>query len=306
VQRTKILATSFFQIGINEIRNHNPLVGKVGDSYYVFWSSTAKRFRPQFLYSVTPGDLVRLTMALDDGRWLMDATDESTGHSRRVSISAGRDASYEQASWLEEDVATDEAGDQAPYPDLAGLRVSQLKVNSTAPSSPTLVRSWMSTARGTFGPTPIRAGGFSVTRVHLSAADLRYENIAYAVNYPADAFARDLESWNSHTGRAAISRACRSFALALQRTIASFQAYEWPADVRPLIRRLVAAAQRSRTVVLALARLSPSKIKHGTAAYEAATARVGDVALEVKARLHIPPDNYSGGAVVAYAHAHAH
>jgi hypothetical protein len=305
--QSKVLVPSFFQIGINEVRGRDSLGARLRDYEYVFWSSTAKRFHPQFLFDVAAGDRVRLSMTLVGGRWRMGATDESTGRSRSVSISVGGgNALYTEASWLQEDVAISDAGTQSPYPELDGLRVSNLMVNSVVPTAHSLTKSWMSTARGTFGPTTIRGQAFSVAKVHPTRADLKYEQTAYALNLPAAAFAINLERWNEHTKRAQIASDCRSFAAVLQRNTTAFARYKWPAGVRPLMRHLVSATEASRTIVLDLSRLPPSAIHQGVQRYVRSLEGVQTASLRIKARLHIPVNNYSDGVVVAYAEAHAH
>ena len=291
----KILTPDFFQIGVNELRNRESLGEKLRNLEYVFWSSTAKGFHPQFLFGVAPGDRVRLSMTLTADRWKMVATDETTGRSRSVSVRAGRgNVTYTEASWIQEDVAISEAGTQAPYPRLNGLRISDLVVNSAAPRPRFLRKSWMSTARGTFGPTAIRGGAFSIASVHLTRADLRYEQIAYALNLPAVAFANDLERWTDRTKRGEIVSACRSFAAVLHRNTASFERYPWPADIRAPMRRLIAATEASRTAVLDLSTVPSAKITEAAEAYDRSVVQIQTAALQVKAILHIPINNYSG------------
>ena len=295
----KTLTAPFFQIGVNEIRGRPPH-GQARTVYYAFWSSTTLGFHPQFLFSVRPGDAVQLSMALADSHWSMLAKDQTTGRSQIVTAASGG-AVFTQANWFQEDIAKNNAGAQEPYPKLGPVRFSHIAVNSGVPQERLLITSWMSTDRGTFGPTLVSVAEFAVTRVHPSSPDIRYQQIAFNLNYASIAFGRDLETWTEQTPQRTIRAASTRFAHALQTNVREFQSYTWPRHVQPLVTRLLAATRKSRVIVLALATASPSELTQGTAIYASSVRRVRKIALQVKARLHIPPSNYSGPAVANYA-----
>jgi hypothetical protein len=299
----RTFSAPFFQIGVNEFRDQVPSGGAT-TSYYVFWSSTKLDFHPRFLFAVRPGDVVTLAMTLAHGRWRMRATDETTGRTRTVTAAGGR-GPFEQASWTQEDVAKNDAGVQLTYPKLATVRFSHMQVNSAVPPKRSLTTSWMSANNGTFGPTPASAGSFSVGRVHPSAADLRYQQIAFKLDYASIAFGHDLQRWTAATSQRTIRAACARLARALQTSAREFQRYRWPAAVRPLVKRLVAATRRSRAVVLALGASSPSKLSHETATFVKSGARITEIANKVRARLHVPKSNYSSGSIATYVRANS-
>lgn len=118
------LNAPFFQVGVNEQRTSAPH-RKHRISYYAFWSSTALGFHPRRLFFVKPGDALRLSMTLANGRWRILATDETASVSATVTRRSG--ASYTSASWMQEDVASNDAGAQAPYPQIDPPRFAHVQ-----------------------------------------------------------------------------------------------------------------------------------------------------------------------------------
>ena len=214
-------------------------------------------------------------------------------------------ASFDDASWIQEDVARDEAGSQMPYPQLSYVRFFNLKVNSVAPGLRLLRPTWMSSDRGTFGPTRLSAGGgFSVVPVLPSPAGIRYQEIAFNFNYPAVAYTYALDRWNTHTRRNEITAASTRFAHVIAENAQAFSRYNWPSQVEPLVRRLIAATHRNEAVVQALATSLVSELAHEKVEYVSSAREITAAALKVKASLHLPLSNYSGPTVTSYIHSH--
>jgi hypothetical protein len=295
----KTLLAPFFQIGVNEISGRSP-DGELTTRYYVFWSSTKVGFHPKYVFTVRPGDHVRLSMALGGGHWRMVASDETTGRSHTIRVRSGHE-SFSVAQWAQEDVAKDSAGSESPYPILGPVAFSHLSVDSQTPTRDSLQRTWMSTDRGTFGPTPLSKGAFVMKEEHLSAADIRYQRIAFALNVRSIQFGRLLQKATQKNTSPALRAAARGFAAALERNADAFRNFTWPRDVRALVKKLVAASERSRQSVLALASAQASGRARATAAYSKWGVEVSDLALRIKARLHMPPSNYSAPSVIHYS-----
>lgn len=297
----KTLSAPFFQIGVNELRRSRG--GQERSEYYAFWSSTAVGFHPRAIFRVHPGDAVRLTMTLAGGRWIMIASDQANGRSRTVAAPSGGKA-FVLASWLQEDVAENNTGAQESYPVLGGVRFSEVAVNSSVPLARSMHATWMSTNRGTFGPTPVASRSFEVKAVHPSAAAVHYKEIAYDIDYAQVAYVHDLVSWTDHTRPREINAASTRFAHALQVNAKRFRDYKWPDEVQPLIGPFVAAMEKDRSRVLALATASPSELTRGRALYVRSDVQVAEKALRIKSRLHIPDSEFSGPAVVNYVRTH--
>jgi hypothetical protein len=293
------LLAPFFQIGVNEISARSP-EGELTTKYYVFWSSTRVGFHPKFVFTVHPGDHVRLSMVLGGGRWRMVARDQTTQRSHTISVRSGHE-SFSVSQWAQEDVAQDSSGSESPYPVLGPVKFSHLSVDSATPTKDSLQRTWMSTDRGTFGPTPVSKGSFVMRAEHLSVADIRYQRIAFALNVRSIQFGRLLQKSGRKSTAPSIKAAALGFAVSLGRNAAAFRSFNWPHKVRALITHLVAATERSRRSVLALATAPSSELARATAVYSKWGVEVSSLALRIKARLHMPPSNYSAPSVIHYS-----
>jgi hypothetical protein len=302
------LSSPFFQVGVNEMRitgSSSQTYGKVpdGDYYYAFWSSAKLGFHPHSLFQVTPGDPVRVSMTLSDGRWRIVAKDERSGRARRFAVPTGGGTYFNQAIWQQEDVSGSSYV-QLPYPDLSDPKFTNLEVNAAVPHVRALYVSWMSADVRTFGPTPVRANSFVVQPVRLSAASLHYQQTIRAEDDPAIAFDHDLEIWTRETKPRTIRTVSARFARLLQRQVADFRSYGWPRNIHKLTRRLAVAIQREQESVLRLGGSPYSGLRPATAAYRRSAVQVNVVDLRIKSMLGLPVTNFSAGSLLKYVRAH--
>lgn len=282
----------FFQIGVGEWRG-TPHGGRVKTLYFAFWSSSALGFYPRVLFRVHPGDSVHLAMTLRHGYWRMVATDPAARRRRMVMAATGN-AGFEQADWFQENPATNDAGAQAPYPELDVTRFARVEVNSSVPSARSMMPLWMSTGIGTFGPNRFLDGMFVVRAVHPSATDIRYQEIVFDLNYAAAVYDHELMSWTGPARRSEIKTASKRFARALQLNARRFRDSRWPGTADRLVSRLVAATLNTRTIVLHIATASASELTHARASYMRSVRQIQRADLRLKSCLHIPLSGYSG------------
>jgi Peptidase A4 family len=299
----KTLVGPFFQIGVNEIRARRRRRA-AADSYYAFWSSTALGFHPRFLFSVRPGDVVRLSMNLVKHQWRMSVSDERSGSQRTFSVHAGRGTLFNTASWNQEDLS-DSDSEQLPYPDVAAARFLALKVNSASPRPSSLQESWMSADVRTFGPTRLHADAFKVQHVYPSAAGLRYQQLLFSQNTATMALDYRALFWSQHTKPDAIRKGYEAYARVLERLNAGLRCYHWPTAVRALVARFIYENALNRQDLLGLAAEPAAHLLQETldsqAGYEVPEAAGHALALKIRARLHIPPTNLSTPRIAAYS-----
>jgi Peptidase A4 family len=302
------LSSPFFQVGVNEMRIQGSFARKYGriadgDYYYAFWSSAKLGFHPRSLFQVTPGDPVRLSMTLVEGRWRIVAKDEKSGKARSFTVPAGGGTYFNQAIWQQEDVSGSSYA-QLPYPDLSDPKFTNLEVNAAKPRARALHVSWMSADVRTFGPSPARADSFVVQPVRLSAASLHYQQTIRAEDDPAIAFDHDLEIWTRETHPRTIRTVSAGFARLLQHQVADFRSYGWPRNIRKLTTQLAVAIQSEQQSVLRLGGSPYLGLRPAMAAYRRSAVRVNVVDLRIKSLLGLPVTNFSAGSLLKYVRTH--
>jgi hypothetical protein len=269
----------FFQVGVNEECTAPQ------NSYYAFWSSTAERFRPLWLLSVDPGDVVQLSMHANGDQWVMSARDETSNAQQTRAVNVAGQPPLDLASWHQEDVTDRDTSDPFPYPRLGVVRFSALRINNRPPRAKALTTIWMSTAHAILGPSHLISDAFSIGIIRPSAAALHYQRQAVREDFAADLFDTRLQSWTATSPSGAIKAGAISFARAMQESITSLRTYRWSANVRPAIDRLLDASERLRSLLLHDASSSGLSVKELRAVIRGNT--VGSAGLVVRERLHM-------------------
>jgi hypothetical protein len=299
----KTLSAPFFQVGVNELRTgQDATSARAG--YFAFWSSTGLGFHPRLLFWVNPGDSVELSMTLAEDRWRISAKDDQTGSASTFNTGSVGGSTFDQAAWLQEDVSNSRA-QQLSYPNLGAAVFSGLKVDDANPRARNLLASWMSAGTRTFGPTPPGADAFAVQPVSPSAAGLRYQRIALAVDLSALPFEDGMGSWSAHTKPSTIRAVSGRFARVQAQSIREFTSYRWPKDVRGLIGQMVAESRRSDTAALKLADSSPVSLAKASSVLARTGIAISELGDEIRARLHVPHGGLSGPAMAKYIRAHS-
>jgi hypothetical protein len=86
----------FVQIGAIESRFWSSQKQKTIDVYTTFWSDTARHFKPQPLFGVSPGDTLSAGLTLANRQWKLIITDDTSRKKARFSIGEETDAPLDQ------------------------------------------------------------------------------------------------------------------------------------------------------------------------------------------------------------------
>jgi hypothetical protein len=227
-------AGSFFQVGVNEDWNG---VQATTSNYYVFWSSAARKFHPQWLFDVEPGDSVQVSMRVVGERLEIHARDSNGGRHRTLYVKLAGDE-LNQASWHQEDVTDSRSGAPFAYPQLSPVHFSALRVDGQRPPASELTTSWMTAQDAFYGPT-LHDDAFTVGPIHPSAAALQYERIAVPDDMEAYLFSAQLASWSASTPARTITAACVRYLRVMGTNLSRLRAYHWSPTVQRAIDRLI-------------------------------------------------------------------
>ena len=284
----------FFQVGVNEDwTGSNP----TGGHYYAFWSSTGRRFAPQVLFGVRPGDVLRVSIKTVGARLVIHASDARSGRYRtvRAQLSDGED--FDTASWHQEDVTDLATGEPFPYPQMGVARFSSMRVDNLAPQAAMLEMSWMSTAKAFYGPGQLHGDGFDIAEIHPSRAAVEYERLAVPYDLEGYVFAEQLASWSASTDPGTISAACQKYVRILDDDLSALAGYRWPVDVRAGIAELIASTKETRTYLSRLAKRGPTYLE------QFRDAEVPSNGIEIRKVLHMGVFDPSGLFVARYVKA---
>lgn len=289
---------SFFQVGVNEECDPTTV-----DGYYAFWSSTTEHFRPRRLFDLNPGDVVRLSMHRNGGRWLISVNDRSMDERQSVAVQLSPHTRLSAATWHQEDVSNLATNNAFPYPTMTPVRFSDLRVDDRRPPAAALTTIWMSAGRAFYGPSPLHRGAFAITRIHPSADALHYGRIALQQDLATYLFDAELASWTPATGSRTIKAQATRFARVTQTDVRRLRSYRWPARVRAPMRRLVAADETLRNVLLSPRIGSRSYIRAVRSFLRQHT--IANAGLAVRGQLHMGITDLSVITIAAYVRAHS-
>ena len=215
----------FIQVGVNEGRDapntdadlrflvaglHQPLL-------YGFWSDTAHQFHPVPLPRVKAGDVVSVSLHLQDGRWYLEFSDARRAVDVKLSTPDEATGPVDDAEWLQEDVKTTYGRNRMlPYPNLSPVRFTNLKVNGVTPvASKLLYRRRPVRSPKTLVASPIHHDAFTVFPTTFAPAKAQYiakaDLICEATDARADAAQKAIGNTDtlSHPSSSRIVRALR-------------------------------------------------------------------------------------------------
>jgi hypothetical protein len=108
---------------------------KSSQFYGIFWSDTARAFRPVGLVELSrPGDLISFDMTQNDEGWYLKVHNLTVGWSRSIQVNYAAANRFTQADWLQEDPADgEETTTDMPYALTSTVDFQHLEVNHRAP-----------------------------------------------------------------------------------------------------------------------------------------------------------------------------
>jgi hypothetical protein len=279
----------FIQIGSNEAEGYRP--GDAPEAHYdTFWSDVRQGSHRHALFRVNPGDDLSASLTLAHDKWTLAILDKSSGAGARFSTSAETGAPFEEAEWMQEDVANG-AAKPLPYPQLSAVGFHRLAVNSATPSTARLAAEWMSADGKSVAPSPLHDGSFTLEPAPaLSGAGKQYLRISGPENAAAYAFYAQLVRWTATTPYSQIASASSKFAAALQASIQAAAHARWPASAQGPAQTLIG----DMGVLLDRLRSAPSRSAAGLAAWRAALTReteadaVGGAEDALRSELNVP------------------
>jgi hypothetical protein len=282
----------FFQVGVNEDWNG---IQATSSNYYVFWSSAAMKFHPQWLFDVEPGDSVEVSMRVVGERLRIHARDSNGGSQRTLYVKLADDE-LNEAAWHQENVTDSRTGAPFAYPQLSPVHFSGLRVDGQRPPASELTAVWMTTQNAFYGPT-LRNDAFTVGPIHPSAAALEYERIAVPEDLEAYLFSAQLASWSAATPRPTITAACLRYLRVIRSNIQRLRAYHWSPTVQPAIDRLIGQFRQVDGHLRALARRTTAYLPR----FELLSGtNLGPV---VRAALHMPIFDPNSLSIASYINA---
>lgn len=236
----------FIQVGVSEMAGDWSGSGHLPAWYEAFWSDTQRGDHGYSLFAVHPGDRVLASITLSDRHWIVSIVDGFV--QRHVVIADEAGAHFQQALWIQEHPA---AGEQLlPYPEVTGLRISDLLVNGTAPARGDLSSAWMS-ARGTvFEPTALSHDAFTLLngKAVVPAAIVRtlleLEPGADEVWGPQ----LELAEATPRTPRAKIARWASQLSKALVVLSDALREQQWPRNTQASVDTLLSALKHQRSL----------------------------------------------------------
>jgi len=279
----------FIQIGVNEVRlDYAPLkIHRI--DYYAFWSDTRLHFRPVGLFVVRPGDQIAVSLQLVHGGWKLAIVDATSDVARRFSTPDEAHGVFNLGEFLQEDVSHATEHVPFPYPRLAGVRFSKLRVDWQTPGRRQLLSQWMTMQRGDLAPTLLGPqDSFSVRGAQLGVEATRYRRLAAQDDSAVSAFDASVQHWNARTPRTEVEAASATFAAAIRLNIRLLAQPAWPRRLRPYVTALIAR----QLALLRLVEAAPQRAEANLVAWETHLQRDGDAisraALALKAQTHGP------------------
>jgi hypothetical protein len=234
------------------------------------------------------GDRIAASLRRTSAGWRLAIVDASTGVSRRFVTADEASGPFTLAEWLQEDPTASRTGAAVAYPQLAGGRFEQLRVNSRTPARRSLLSQWMSIPRGDIAPSPISADAFSYHRATLGRGWRRYRHVVAPEDAASEAFLRAASLWNADTPRAAIATASAAFAAALRANLAVLASQHWPQSVRPLIAALIHHVRSLLHVIEAAPAAAGDALVAWMATYHRHGRGVSAIGMLIRQHLHGP------------------
>jgi len=272
----------FIQVGTTEDR-----ASASRPVYAAFWTDTKRGYHPQLLFDVRPGDRIATALTLAAGRWRVVIVDATSGRRAVFLTREEGDAAFNLAEWLQED-PSEASGKATPYPSLSEVRFTRLAANGVRPPYADMYAQWMSVRGADLAPTPVRDGGFSITRGVLSPDARRYLEIAR----PQNAAARRIDviqaGWSDRTPAREIRSASAAAAASEAAYADGLGRVRWPAAVQDLAHSLAREARAQAGMFAAAARRAPASLALWRRRLGRLTPDMLRLAHRVRRALHLP------------------
>jgi hypothetical protein len=241
----------FIQVGTAELRGYSRK-NIIEDRYWAFWSDKARRFHPQKLFLVKPGDRLTATAGLTPSGWRLVISDVASR--RTAALNTGEAPKpLDAAQWTQEDALT-ATGARYTYPLLASTMISHLLVNSTVLRYTSLYSTWMSINGTYLAPSPLRHDGFLLQPTKLTSIGKHYLSLNIGEGNAVRQFGYELESWTTHTSHGTLKSAASRLVAALHSETRVLKAASLP----PAIKETAASLVHILDAIIIQAYTSPS------------------------------------------------
>ncbi len=223
--------------GINQAHSPFIQIGTAGvedagtSTYGVFWSDTADSFQPTFLsVLLDPGDMMDFGITRISRGWLLRVSDLTTRWTHTVSLSYGKNDSFSQAEWVQEDpTASMTVPANTGYASTTPITIRELRVNGVLPKLTFADRHTLSSPNDIYlVPSAASQGSFSF--VHPTGYALQYLEDTERFNVELDPLEVQTLSWRGNPSRVKVQRVdqlARLFSLEAH----TLTAQSWPVKV---------------------------------------------------------------------------
>ena len=148
----------FIQVGLNESSGPGPF----GGQYWTFWSDTARGYRAQPIFPVSPGDWITASLTQGTTGWTVDITDQATGNSSSFIDGTEGSGTFALGEWLQEDPSHNDPHWQGSYQPTAPVTFDQLAVNGRGPQPGELEPSVMALPDTQLAPGALAGDAFTI------------------------------------------------------------------------------------------------------------------------------------------------
>jgi hypothetical protein len=276
------------QIGTIEQRQRPWETPERGPDYYAFWSGTRLTFHPRFLFAVSPSDELRASLTLACKRWMLAIVDTTSGASAHFFTSEEAHGSFNEAEWVQEDVADGVRGKASPYPRLSEVGFRQIAVNGRVPIYADLYSSWMSVDEGNLAPSPLHGDSFMLRLATVSAIGAQYLHIATRDDIASETFSAASTRWTTKTPYSQLESVSSRFIVALRINNRAFASARWPTQVRDLVEVLIGTTRLLLEDSRPPALVSPGGLAVWRSRWAHASEAAYSVAHVIKRTLNLP------------------
>jgi hypothetical protein len=280
--------TPFIQIGVTEHALTPTAKRLPGGSYEAFWSTTGRGSHPQFLFPVDAGDDISASLTLAHGRWTLAIVDGTSGVAARLSTSAEARASFNEATWIQEDVRNQATGKLFTYPELTPVDFRELTVNTVAPAYADVYSLWMSANGRSLAPSPLQHDSFTLRQAQVSTVGEQYLRIAEREDTATQAFFAQLAQWSPSTPRSQLAAASEALLTVLRDNFETLAHSRWPARVHGPLASLIDAANVLLADLAAVRSTPATGLVAWISRFERDAAVIGDAGHTIRRALDLP------------------
>lgn len=236
---------SFVQVGITEYEAHPQFTDELGRPYYsAFWSDTAKSFHPLEFATVQPGDVISVSMRLEQKGWLLSFKDDSSSLKRSIESGYGQGQDYNFAEWIQEDpVSAKNPLDNLPYTSTTPVDFSRVEVDGKSPQLGSEDRQAMDPKGGPFlEPTRFVGDRFSVIPVVGSAR--QYLSDVSAYDYALTVYSAAVAEQRGKAGETLVVSEANALMKATENLERELTSQTWPSGVHHAIEGLASSDEQ--------------------------------------------------------------